>query len=360
MFYGKKQINDKIIDVEPLFDYTYWQDVNTNLSSKNRNTHNTGGKLKYNYLLNGIIICGKCGKNYNGKTRKDKKDHFYYCMSKRNKEQNCNNRSIGIDVIEELIKKTLFEDQRIYDYIKDQYSNNKNNILSRINSKKEELNELKTGKNNLINSIEKGILLQEEAKERLIEIREKQHEIESEINLLNSSLKFSAENDISNLQIGYENFKKLDFQQQKDLIRKFIKSVTIRWIEDNLNNIKIQYYIVEIVYTVGGITDYFVNGYGLDMNTWFNILYDSEEGKNYFDICYQNDKSKYKWGDAQFIDEEGDVWDELNTLVPYNLISSWEENDVIAYYGKERYYKYKAEFEHKRELDFKQLFYSTT
>lgn len=85
----------------------YWQKVNDNL--KNNATNKTGRQIKHNYLLHGLLRCGKCGRNYYGRTRSNKKDHFYMCSSKRlGRELSCKQPSINIDVLENIVFSELF------------------------------------------------------------------------------------------------------------------------------------------------------------------------------------------------------------------------------------------------------------
>ena len=56
-----------------IFDEIYWQQVNNNLKS---NSNNGGKVATYNYLLKGLLRCGKCGRNYYGKKRADNSDNF--------------------------------------------------------------------------------------------------------------------------------------------------------------------------------------------------------------------------------------------------------------------------------------------
>jgi site-specific DNA recombinase len=52
----------------------YWDEVNANLP---KNANNTGKKVNHQYLLKGLLICARCGRNMYGKSRENKKDHYY-------------------------------------------------------------------------------------------------------------------------------------------------------------------------------------------------------------------------------------------------------------------------------------------
>jgi len=358
MFHGEKTIKDIKFNIEPLFSFTYWFDVNTNLSNNNKNTKGEpGGKVKYDYLLNGLIRCGKCGRNYNGKRRLDKSDNFYYCMSKRERGKNCANRSINIDIIESFICKLLFEDWRLYDRIKKEFNAfDITEIQAEIKEINVNLSELQRKKDNIISVVESGIFSITEIADRVNEIRNQiEEQNDKKIKLETKSYQVKS-NEIDNLKIDLNYFKNLDFISKRNLITKYIKSIDVLWIDDKFNDIKVSYYIIRIKLKIYGIVDYFTNGYNMDLNTWFNLLYDSETDENYYDEVYQNEKSRERWGDAESLNSDFDIFKEMTTLVPCNLIQTWSEEDVIDYYGKRKYDIYKTELEHKKQLKFKELF----
>jgi site-specific DNA recombinase len=359
MFYGKKRIKDKFeISVEPLFSHQYWLEVNTNLSINNKNTKNKGGKVKHKYLLNNLISCGKCGKNYNGKTRDSKKDHFYYCMSKRKPNTNCGNRSINIDVIEDLVLKALFKDDKLYSHIEASIiSGGKNRIENKINNIQESIDKLEKAKSNLLKAIEEEAIELSDVNKRITEIKLELISQNEELSLYSKRLSFDLGEKIAELKKGVDYYYNLDFIGQTSFVKKFVDNISILWINDNYGGIDVRYYLVRIEYNVTEAPDYFVNGYALDTHTWFNLLYDPEEGKNYFDICYQDERSRQDWGWTFTIDEDGEQWPELTTIAPYNLANGWSEEELTEHYGKQKYIRYKAEFEHKRRVRFKDLFY---
>lgn len=73
------------------------------------NKYKTGKAVEYRYLLKGLLRCSKCGRNYYGRTKKNKTDNYYMCSSKRYPTLNCGNRSISIPYLENFIIKHLFD-----------------------------------------------------------------------------------------------------------------------------------------------------------------------------------------------------------------------------------------------------------
>ncbi|MFB6305746.1 MAG: recombinase family protein, partial [Flavobacteriales bacterium] len=115
VYYGEYKINDTSLSVPSIISYSYWLNVNLNLKNRIKNNE-VGTPAKYHYLLTKTIKCKKCGRNYAGKSRKDKKDHHYFCMSKRYK-LSCGNRGLNIDALENLVWSHLFRYKHFIDNV---------------------------------------------------------------------------------------------------------------------------------------------------------------------------------------------------------------------------------------------------
>jgi len=91
--------------------------LNTKNSGRNNNVH-------YYYLKN-KIVCGSCGLNYFGK--RNKKINQYICLSKTKKNK-CDNKSINIEFIENIVYSVLKNNQFIADIIRKNNDNSENKI----------------------------------------------------------------------------------------------------------------------------------------------------------------------------------------------------------------------------------------
>jgi len=348
MFFGKKQIKDLSIDVPSLFSIDYWEEVNYNLKHHNKNTVGTGGTQKYNYLLNGIITCGRCGRNYNGKTRANKKDHYYYCMSKRAKGENCGNRSINIDKIESFIWNSLFNDTRLYNAIissvgsvekTEQY-----NIELRALNKK--LESATQGKNNVLELVKEGVMSIDEVKIKMIDIRSEIKELSDNIYDTQQKIKSLNNVGIQELKKGSKYFSNLNFQEQRRLVHKFVKNISVHWVDDILDNNTVRYYKITLTYNVGNIQETYTNSYGLDLDTWYNVKYDKEFKEVYFD--YRFTTLSYVTGEQVPFDFiEGEAYPNFTTLVPYGEVRMWDDTDLISFYSEKKFEKFNAELKHK-------------
>jgi site-specific DNA recombinase len=282
MFFGKKTIGDLTIDIpNPLFSIEYWEEVNHNLKSKNRNTKNPGGKKKYQYLINNLIKCGRCGRNFNGKTRSDKKDHFYYCMSKRYKEQNCGNRSINIDKIENFIWNILFEPRTI-ELIKEEVGNlgRKKEYENELLLLEKEIKQLNLEKNNILDIVGKGKVSFDEVEDKINEIRVSLNEVnQKKIDTL-ERYKNIRSLDLSDLEKGSKFFLDMEFEKRQILIEKFIKSIKVHWVEETIDSKKVKYYILIIEFKVNNIKRIFTNDVNMNLDVWLEYrLHYSQENK---------------------------------------------------------------------------------
>lgn len=210
-----------------------WQQVQENLS-KNKTY---GGKQQiYEYLLKGLMRCGKCGKNYYGRTRASKKDNYYMCSSKRYKDSNCGNRSINIDFLDRLMWDRLFANDGFKTKIKDYFKNNETQqkiqqlqeTLQRITKSLENLNKQKKNvmrfsDNENINEVMDDV--NDEINRAKIEKEQKQREL---ISL--QSITQNQEEYLKDLNQMNEN---LPFVKKVELVNKFIGEIVIHdWFKE--------------------------------------------------------------------------------------------------------------------------------
>ena len=251
IYKGQRYWSGKYYPAPAIFEEWYWEKVNENLKN---NTNNRGQKIKHNYLLKNLLKCGKCGSNYYGKKRlgingKNPKENYYMCASKRRGEENCGNKSISIDALDTLIWFHMIFEGRIKELIKLHFSNNdeiikcQDEIENRIKSFAIEKESLEFQKGKIINAIAIDVITTDEAIDKLDNLRKGIQNIENimrdEIKKrdeLNNGIKEKTE--IINL---FQSLKNLDFEEKKELIKKFIKEIIIVGNEDASCNISIKF-----------------------------------------------------------------------------------------------------------------------
>lgn len=349
MFYGKKTIKGHTFEVPALFTLDYWEEVNYNMTHNNKNTKGKGGGQKYDYLLNKVIKCQKCGRNYNGKTRPNKKDHHYFCMSKRGGGGGCGNRSINIDKVEKFVWETLFSNgvvsEAIYNNIIDSSGNLKNR--TKLETAESNLEKVQAERKRMLNAIRTGTITMEEAAASMEEIRDRINDYMSEIETIHERLKQLTNIDVADLRHDREHFDKMVFTEREKLVNKYIKSVEVKWIEEEQDGVLVRYYILTVTFNVDDFQVRYVNGLGMNLDVWHRIADEVDEDRGFVDGKIDID-SKEK--EVPFRRMEVGGYPVFGTLVPYGDVDSWDEGELERYYGKKKYKRFKAEREHKLRL----------
>lgn len=156
-----------------IFEDNYWNKVNENLKN---NRNNSGKVVDHLYLLKGLLRCGKCGRNYYGRTRVSKKDNYYMCSSKRLKHENCGNRSINIEVMDKLIWTMFRGEDKLALLIQEYFKNNssedvKKDLKSKVISTEVKIKQLDKDKERLLDLILSGAIESGDVKTRMDKIR---------------------------------------------------------------------------------------------------------------------------------------------------------------------------------------------
>lgn len=234
-----------------IFDKHYWQKVNDNLKS---NSNTTGVSTEHKYLLKGLLRCGRCGRNYYGRTRVSKKDNYYTCSSKRITNFNCGNRSLNIDILDEIIWNKFIGNGKLTKLIELHYSNiNTSDIVveikAEIKSFESKLKILDKERSNIVNSIRKGIITDSEVKSDMNSIRIEKDTLETKIYNLKEQL--DSYNDSNNSIEGILkdlnfNVRNIGFNDKQDILNKYIKDIKIYY--DDIKN-----YYIEIFFKISNM-----------------------------------------------------------------------------------------------------------
>tara|TARA_R110001632_G_scaffold80685_1_gene180237 strand:+ start:66 stop:1700 length:1635 start_codon:yes stop_codon:yes gene_type:complete len=206
-----------------------WEKVNNALKNK----RNFDGKpAKYNYLLKNVLRCGVCGRNYFGKTRRNKSEHHYTCYSGRVKGEVCNNRNVHIDEIEKIVWDTLVSEMpnHVEQYLKE---NSTTSALVDINTEllklEQEQNTFKSEHKNLIQLAKKGLLSDADISTEITTINT---QLDSVKNRINNALerKESISNDLLKVDDILKDvgvLKEFSFDEKKELVEKYIDYISI-------------------------------------------------------------------------------------------------------------------------------------
>ena len=234
-----------------IFDKHFWQKVNDNLKN---NSNTSGVSTEHKYLLKGLLRCGRCSRNYYGRTRVSKKDNYYTCSSKRITDNNCGNRSLNIDILDDIIWNKFIGNGELTKLIESHFSNiNTSDIVVEINAEiktfESKLKALDKERSNIINSIRKGIINDNDVKSDMNNIRIEKDILETKIYNLNEQLDSYSDSNNSIDSILKDlsfNVRNVGFNDKKDILNKYIKDIRIYY--DDAKN-----YYIEIFFKVANM-----------------------------------------------------------------------------------------------------------
>lgn len=230
VYKGEKYIKSQVFEVPAILSKTEWQEVNDNLEA---NKKNVGKKTYYKYLLNGLIVCGECGRRFVGKHRIASNDNSYKCKGVVYPNKECKtSRGINITKLDSFILKHLFKDKSLKKILQETPVNNSlvDAINKDIKAAKKQLRrkerEVKTAIDRLldpdyendenIKAIYSQRLRQEEQlKSRLKGLEEKYNDCEP--NKINHRTKTLLATKI----------EEIDFDQAKKIIARLIERIEI-------------------------------------------------------------------------------------------------------------------------------------
>lgn len=246
---GIRVFNGVEYEVPKIFDYEYWKKVNDNLKN---NRNNSGKVVTHKYLLKGILSCGRCGRNYYGRSRVSLKDNAYICSSKRYKELNCGNRGINITKLDDIIWNKFIADKHLNKLITNHFNNTdtkqiETELLKEISLIEKEIKQLDNEKDNVLKSIRKGIITDLEAKSDMNSIRISKDTLNEKISVLKDKLTsvlnttFTIDSILNELDIYAST--EVSFLDKKEIINKYIDDIVIYF--DNVNH-----YYIEIKFNI--------------------------------------------------------------------------------------------------------------
>jgi len=234
---------------EAIFDEFYWKQVNDNLKN---NANNSGKKVEHKYMLKGLLRCGKCGRNMYGRTRTNKKDNYYMCSSKRIKTENCGNRSINIDFLENWLFSKFFLDYSLYKKVKEYLGSldtidSKTSLEAEIKELTNKFNQVERKINKLILLAEEGTLTDAEIKHRISALRSEKNDLTIKLNNSNNQLKLIAINNSNDLLKGLKVKSSLSFNDKRKILNSYIKNIKVEFIDN--------YYKIDIEWNILGYRD---------------------------------------------------------------------------------------------------------
>ncbi|WP_299128810.1 recombinase family protein [uncultured Winogradskyella sp.] len=248
VYKGKRKWKDEYFDIPAIVEVDQWEAVNKNLK---KNKKNVGKRPEYSYLLNGIIYCGHCGKEYRGKKRPKGNDNAYKCTGRRPPNSSCTlSRGISLAKIETFIVKHLFHKEDFKKGLLEQKTES---------TEQSKLQKRLSDKQNLSGILEKKLKLAGErlldpdftddpfVKENYLNVKKQIQQNKEEIVAIQEQLAV-ANNETRRERIKqiFEDYTdNIDFTDLKALVHSLIKRITVHW---NIDDFGKGYYIFQIDY----------------------------------------------------------------------------------------------------------------
>jgi hypothetical protein len=234
--------------VPVIIDETTWDSVNKNLEE---NRKKPGKRDEYHYLLNGLVFCGNCGKEYRGKKRLKGRDNAYKCKSKLRDPQSCSSRALSIPKLETFIIKHLFESKDLQKFLAGQSENKSetDNLNRKLVVLKKEIGKYKKAEKKAYDRLlDPEYEDDDEIKERLRTIKKKIQDHEQNIEIIeNKLIERDSKNRIARINKIIGEYKLTSgFDDTKALVHSIIKKITIQ--HNYRKDAKGGYFIIHIEY----------------------------------------------------------------------------------------------------------------
>jgi site-specific DNA recombinase len=236
IYKGDWLFKSNIYPAPKIIDTDIWQRVNEKMPN---NKINSGGN-KHSYLLKGILICERCGRNYVGHKRSNNKDNAYKCSSSRHKGENCGNQGININKLEQFIEIQMFQRMdfisSVKSAIKRQNSSEVIDTLSKdVKVLQKSLKKAQLEKTRLVSALMEGLIEKEDIKSQMDALKEKIKKLSIQLFDRDSELKKRGKisdeffEELNN--ISFKGFDGLRIEDRTNLIKQYIKNISINHFE---------------------------------------------------------------------------------------------------------------------------------
>ncbi|NWK11750.1 recombinase family protein [Clostridium cadaveris] len=238
--YGKRASRRKetiLRKVPAIIDEDTWNKVQLEKENKkakcSRNT-------KHEFLLRGLIECGKCNKKYYGISYKSGKS-YYVCSSKRQEIKKilgykCDNINIPTDLIENFVWNDCIEIlNNPAKYLDEFRKENKcdNSISDDIEKINKSLENLNKEKNNILKLYRKEIISETDLENQMKEINEEEKVLSNLLTNFKNQLclledkEQLADSIESKLNYYHNRIKSLTFIEKSDIVNMLVKKIVI-------------------------------------------------------------------------------------------------------------------------------------
>jgi len=236
IYKGERKHLDKYYHVPQLIiiEPDLWDKVYKQIKARQKPR---GKESNYKYLLNGVMVCGKCGKRMTGRQMQNR-GYSYRCVDKRQKQGNrCDNRDIRGERLEEIIWNRLFIGGRLMEGIKDYLSKEKNHkkigeLTQQLKVEEKEMKTLEGYKEHTMKLILIKKIDEEDIKGILDQAKSEIKSAKAKIDNIKQSLKYEQEKieKEGQAQEDLEGIKdSIPFEEKQGIIQKYVKEITVSY-----------------------------------------------------------------------------------------------------------------------------------
>ena len=271
VYTGKRTVKHRdktnIYEVPVIIESDLFNKVNKKFSK-----NNSGKNVEYKYLLNGLLECARCGRNYYGRVNKSNVDNYYMCSSKRYKNKNCKNKSINRPKLDSFIWEVLTSSsliKKIEAFIEKDINKDKIEQVKReLETLAKEIDAITLKKNKAIQMALNGLVTDDDIKSTVSSLNLKMNSLKDKLDNKREELEYfsNSNNDLRMMKQELMNVRKdipdfikekalqdlidentslqfpnkgLPFDVKKKLLNKYIKRIYIESDKCNLYEVKI-------------------------------------------------------------------------------------------------------------------------
>jgi site-specific DNA recombinase len=235
IYCGCRRFKNEFFDSPVIIQKDKWDQVQVQLRN---NYQEHSRNTRHNYILKKKITCGLCGHYYCGRKRRSLRDNYYMCSTKLIDKNQCKNKGIGIDTLENIVWSILKNNPKP-EYFKD-IKEDRTSTNTKLNTLNEELKfnekiliDYAKQRNKLINMLSSELISEKEYTRNVNDLNKKRKNINRKISNIKGD-------------ITYLNAKNSEFDNIDVFFEKHLSSNAYTMVSGYIRDIVIMIYIYSI------------------------------------------------------------------------------------------------------------------
>ena len=260
LYKGQRIHNGEVYEAPRIIDDATWEKANKNLTAMRRYS---GKRTSQNYLLSKLAYCGRCGKRVSGRTnRKHNKNgklvkeyNVYVCTSKRQRLENCGERTFKLEILEEFIWTKLILDKRLSNLVLEHFKTTDNTdeierLKKELKVAEGDIKKIQRDKDKLVQLAVEGVLEVADIKNKMAELKANLKRAKNREKDLKEVIESKEMLEVEKDSI-VADLNSLVNQSKREVVEKYIESLYLSSNEDGyhlkinftIDNLSNEYYI---------------------------------------------------------------------------------------------------------------------